>query len=76
MIKGDFDMQNDPSHDNKAKRDQIMAAWRDSIPPTLWNMYCGFANAGFTPEQALDLTKYVWSDMTKKGPKTEEELEL
>ena len=58
-------MTNDPSIPNKAKNDQIMAAWRDSIPPTLWNMYCGFIQTGFSAEQSLDLTKYAWTQISE-----------
>ena len=58
-------MQNDPSIPNNAKGDQIIAAWRDSIPPTLWSIYCGFIHAGFNAEQSLDLTKYVWTQISE-----------
>ena len=62
-------MTNDPSIPNSAKGDQIIAAWRDSIPPTLWSIYCGFIHAGFNAEQSLDLTKFIWIQITLKSDK-------
>jgi len=62
-------MTNDSSSFNKAKGDQIIAAWRDSIPPTLWSMYCGFIHAGFNAEQSLDLTKFTWLQITYNANK-------
>jgi len=63
--KKGIDMQNEEPLANKAFRDQIMAAWRDSIPPMMWGMYCGFLQVGFTEEQSLDLTKHVWDKMNQ-----------
>lgn len=50
----------------KHKQDQIMAQWRDTIPPLLRSMYLGFLQAGFTPEQSLDLTKHTFDTFNKK----------
>lgn len=58
----------DDNIQRKSKQDQIMATWRDTIPPLLRSMYLGFIQAGFNPEQALDLTKHTFDTFNKKPP--------
>jgi hypothetical protein len=53
----------------RAKLDQIFAAWQDSIPPMVWNMYNGFLRTGFNKEQALDLTKFMWIETRREADK-------
>lgn len=61
-LRKDYNMTDDASR-QQAQRDQILAAWQDSIPPMVMNMYNGFLKVGFDKDQALDLAKFMWRDI-------------
>lgn len=45
------------SKPNKAEFDQMLANMRDVLPSMWWSVYVGCTDKGFSPAQALELTK-------------------